>query len=76
MEGMTEQEMEQRLGELMDELGYLDSEERARFGMETAWLEDAQARSFEAAGVFTMNRGIALRLHDGSEFQITIVRSK
>jgi hypothetical protein len=32
--------------------------------------------SFESEGVLTNNAGIVLRLMDGSEFQITIVRSR
>ena len=32
--------------------------------------------TFKDAGVLTLNAGIVLRLMDGSEFQITIVRSR
>ena len=32
--------------------------------------------SFEAEGVLTNNAGFVLRLMDGSEFQITVVRSR
>jgi hypothetical protein len=32
--------------------------------------------TFKDAGVLTNNAGITLRMMDGSEFQITIVRSK
>jgi hypothetical protein len=33
-------------------------------------------RSFRDAGVLTRNAGLVLRLDDGSEFQITIVKSR
>jgi len=33
------------------------------------------ATSFEDAGIMTRNRGVVFRMKDGSEFQITIVRS-
>lgn len=33
-------------------------------------------QSFEEAGVLTSNKGVVLTLDDGSEFQITVVRSK
>lgn len=35
-----------------------------------------QIETFEDAGILTMNKGLVVRLHDGSEFQITIVQSK
>jgi hypothetical protein len=31
--------------------------------------------TFEEAGVMTMNRGLVVRLTNGAEFQVTIVRS-
>ena len=34
------------------------------------------AASFEDHGIMTRNRGVVFRMKDGSEFQITIVRSK
>ena len=34
------------------------------------------ASSFEDAGIMTRNKGVVWRMADGSEFQITIVRSK
>lgn len=38
--------------------------------------EPADVRTFEEAGVLTMNKGLVVRLPDGSEFQLTIVRSR
>jgi len=35
----------------------------------------ASAASFEDRGIMTRNRGVVFRMKDGSEFQITIVRS-
>ena len=34
------------------------------------------ARSFESAGVFTRNHGLVVELDDGTEFQLTVVRSR
>ena len=34
------------------------------------------ASSFEDAGIMTRNKGVVWRMADGSEFQITIIRSK
>jgi hypothetical protein len=39
-------------------------------------LVDSDVRTFESAMVMTQDAGLVLRLADGSEFQITIVRSK
>lgn len=36
---------------------------------------EARTQSFADAGVLTTNEGIVLRLPDGREFQITVVRS-
>lgn len=36
----------------------------------------SEIESFQQAGVLTRNRGIVARLQDGSEFQVTIVRSR
>lgn len=33
------------------------------------------ARTFEESGVLTGNRGLVVRLEDGSEFQLTVVQS-
>jgi len=38
--------------------------------------EGARVRSFEEVEVLTRNAGLVVRLPDGSEFQITIVRSR
>jgi hypothetical protein len=32
--------------------------------------------TFQRAGLLTRNKGLVLTLHDGSEFQVTIVQSK
>jgi hypothetical protein len=37
---------------------------------------DADARSFEEAGVLTSNDGLVVRFPDGAEFQLTVVRSR
>lgn len=44
--------------------------------IEEADDEHAQAETFEARGVLTRNRGLVVRLRNGAEFHVTIVRSK
>ena len=37
--------------------------------------QSVDIRSFEEAGILTYNKGLVVRLKDGTEFQLTIVRS-
>ncbi len=39
-------------------------------------LEDCRVRTYGQAGLLTGNSGLLITLPDGSEFQITIVRSR
>lgn len=61
---MTEEELEQLLRETLEcdggELGEKLS----------------GSSTFEEGGVLTTNRGLTLRFEDGSEFQLTLVRSR
>jgi len=43
---------------------------------ENSALESAEARTFEDAGVMTNNKGLVITLPDGTEYQLTIVRSR
>jgi len=38
--------------------------------------KNGTVRTFESAGVLTMNRGLVVYLPNGQEFQITIVNSR
>ena len=38
--------------------------------------EESRVLTFEDAGVLTCDEGLAVRLPDGNEFQITVVQSK
>ena len=42
---------------------------------EICW-ENLSVRTFEQSGVMTYNKGLTVTLPDGSEYQITIVRSR
>jgi hypothetical protein len=39
-------------------------------------VEVLSAVSFEDAGLLTSNRGVVVRLADGSEYQVTVTRSR
>ena len=66
MNGFTEESMQYGLMALiMDDY---DDEE-------IIW-ENMRVKTFEEAGVMTMDKGLVITLPDGSEYQITIKRSK
>lgn len=46
------------------------------WGVEDSALEGARVRTFEQDGILTYNKGLVIRLPDGSEYQLTIVRSR
>ena len=65
-EQFTEETLQDALAELIS-VGY-DS-------YDINW-ENLQVRTYEQAGVMTYNKGLVIELPDGSEFQLTIVRSR
>lgn len=74
---MTEERFQEMLQALIDEISYLDETDRQEYSLEDyADLQDADTRSFEQSGLLTNNKGIVVSLSDGSEFQLTIIRSK
>ena len=45
-------------------------------GVDDTSLESCTVRTYEEAGLLTYNRGVVIRLSDGSEYQLTIVQSR
>jgi len=43
---------------------------------ENSALEGARILTFQQAGVMTYNKGLVITLPDGTEYQLTIVRSR
>jgi hypothetical protein len=54
----------------------IELEDELRCSLMEGVMPVSEVRSFEEAGVLTYNRGVVVRLADGSEFQLTIVRSR
>lgn len=69
MNTMTEHAMETWLQ------GVIESAADAPEG-ESHEIQAERVTPFEEAGLLTRNRGLLVRLSDGSEFQITIVKSR
>lgn len=73
---MESDRLSELLGELLSEIGWMDEEDRrASLATDVSELGECQTRSFEEAGLLTMNDGLLVRTADGREFQLTIVRS-
>lgn len=72
---MSETECEALLKDLIENVASLDSEEAAELGLMPDIL-CAEAPTFEESGLPTRTRGLLLRTRDGSEFHLTITRSK
>ena len=66
---MTELEMQQALGDFFTQAAEDDME-----GLFDE-LVDCEATSFADAEIMTDNKGLVVRCKDGSEFQVTIVKS-
>ncbi len=76
---MTAQEFQDALTSLLQAAGYLvDLNEDSDAGDLDAEVEPfigCHVNSFSDRGLMTLNAGVVVRLADGSEFQVTIVRS-
>jgi len=73
---MNEMEMQDALKTLLEEIAYMDADERDRLGILDGLDDIENISTFAEAGVLTNNAGFVCRLGDGSEFQVTIVQSR
>jgi len=73
---MNETEMQNALKTLLEEIAYMDADDRGQFGVPDELDDIESVRTFEEAGVLTDNAGFVCRLGDGSEFQVAIVQSR
>lgn len=65
------------LSELVSELTYLDAEDvAATFSAEVSGFMGATVRTYGEGGYLTRDAGFVVTLEDGSEYQITVVRSR
>ena len=69
---ITEQEFTQVLADALD--FFVRKEEDEPYYDEV--LFDAAIRTFSETGLLTTDKGLVIRLADGSEFQLTVIRSK
>jgi hypothetical protein len=65
------------LSELVSELTYLDPEDVvATFSADVSGLIGSTVSTYEEAGVLTRDAGFIVRMEDGTEYQVTVVRSR
>ena len=77
---MTEREIEMHLADIFENISRADGGEDPIIPIAPALLEEerriTRVSTFAEAGVMTRSAGVVIRLRDGSEFQISIVRSR
>lgn len=73
-ESTTSNELETALAAVLEQVSYLQADESCDMG--EGLFGDAQVQSFADCGIITTDAGLVLTLADGTEFQLTIVRSR
>ena len=74
---MNENELQDALKNLLEEIAFMDDEDRedAGLGSAAALADVKRVRTYEEEGVLTPDAGMVITTSTG-EFQLTIVRSK
>ncbi len=75
---MDEHELQDALKNLLEEIAFMDDEDREAAGLESANdLADVhRVRTFEEEGVLTSDAGLVITMASGAEYQLTLVRSR
>ena len=73
---MNDMKFQNTLKTLLDDIASMDAEDLAQFDMPPSLACIEKVRTFQEAEVLTNNAGLVIETTDGSEFQITIVKSR
>ena len=73
---MNDTKFQNTLKTLLDDIASMDAEDLAQFDMPQSLACIKNVRTFQEAQVLTNNAGLVIEMTDGSEFQITIVKSR
>jgi hypothetical protein len=73
---VDEHELQDALKNLLEELAFMDEEDREDAGLGDDLADVKRVRTFEEEGVLTNNAGLVITMADGSEWQLTLVRSR
>ena len=73
---MNDHEFQDALKTLLGEIACMDADDLDQFDLPDDLGGIEHVRTFEEAGVLTQNAGLVIELADGSQWQVTIVRSR
>ena len=72
---MDEHELQNALKTLLEEIAFMDGQERQDAGLGDDLADVKRVRTFDEEGVLTRDAGLVITTADG-EFQLTIIRSR
>ncbi len=73
---MDERELQDALKALLEEVAFMDDEERTDAGLPDELAGVKRVRTYDEEGVLTRDAGLVVTTAEGAEFQLTIVRSR
>jgi len=73
---VNENELQDALKNLLEEIAFMDEEDRQEAGLDGDLADVKRVRTYEEEGVLTHDAGLVITTTDGGEFQLTIVRSR
>jgi hypothetical protein len=73
---VDEHELQDALKTLLEEIAFMDAEDREDAGLGEDLADVKRVRTFEEEGVLTTDAGLVITTADGAEYQVTIVKSR
>jgi len=73
---VDERELQDALKSLLREIALMNEDDASDAGVPDDLVNLRRVRTFDEEGVLTQNAGLTVTAADGSEFQLTIVRSR
>ncbi len=73
---MDERELQDALKALLEDVAFMDDEERTDAGLPDELAGVKRVRTYDEEGVLTRDAGLVVTTAEGAEFQLTIVRSR
>lgn len=73
---MNENELQDALKTLLREIALMDEDDASDVGVPDDLVNLRRVRTYQEDGVLTQNAGLLVTTADGSEFQLTVVRSR
>jgi len=73
---VNETELQDALKTLLEEIAFMDADDRERFDLPAELAEVDRVSTFEEAGVLTTDAGLVVTATDGTEFQVTIIQAR